>query len=55
MTETHDAHPPHASDMKAGFLGLIIGAICLALILYGIVQLTNRHYNSEKPAAEATH
>ena len=51
MTESHDAHESHASDMKAGFLGLIIGAICVFVILFSIVKITNHHYASEKPAA----
>ncbi len=54
MTDSHHAPEAHAGDMKAGFLGLIVGAVCLFAILYGIVQLTNRHFNSEKAAAEAT-
>lgn len=48
MTESHDAH---ASDMKAGFLGLIIGAICVFVILFSIVKITHNHYANEKPAA----
>ncbi len=54
MTDSHDAHQTRTSDMKAGFMGLIFGVICLFAILYGIVRLTNHHFNSEKPAAEAT-
>jgi hypothetical protein len=41
--------------MFAAFAGLIVGAIALFLILGSIVMLTNRHYASEKPAAEAQH
>jgi len=51
MTESHDAHETHASDMKAGFLGLIIGAICVFVILFSIVKITHNHYANEKPAA----
>jgi hypothetical protein len=54
MTDTHHTTPTRATDMKAGFLGLIIGGLCLFAILYGIVRLTNHHFNTERPAAEAT-
>jgi hypothetical protein len=54
----HDAHATHAhaqgSDMKAAFLGLIIGAIVIFGIMRTIVALTNAKYAGEKPAAEAT-
>ncbi|HEY4133259.1 MAG TPA: hypothetical protein VGM50_21755 [Gemmatimonadaceae bacterium] len=51
----HDTHA-HAqgSDMKAAFLGLIIGAIVLFGIVRTIISLTNASYANEKPAAEAT-
>ena len=49
---------PQSGDKSAGFSGLILGAITLFVILFGIVRLTNAKYNraeaSEKPAAEAT-
>jgi len=44
----------HESDAKAAFLGLILGAIVLFGIVYGIVRMTNAKYAGEKPAAEAT-
>ncbi|HEY2376446.1 MAG TPA: hypothetical protein VGH98_10780 [Gemmatimonadaceae bacterium] len=50
----HDQHPTHAargSDMIAAFAGLIIGVVVLVLLVVTIVKLTNRHYESEKPAA----
>ncbi len=51
----HDAHAQtQGSDMKAAFLGLIIGAIVLFGVLRTIVALTNAKYANEKPAAEAT-
>jgi hypothetical protein len=53
MADQHDS-PSHGSDMKAAFLGLIIGAIVLFGILRTIVALTNAHYAHEQPAAEAT-
>jgi uncharacterized protein (DUF983 family) len=45
----------HGSDIGAAFTGLIIGAIVVGLILYGVVRVTAHHYASEKPVAEATH
>lgn len=56
MADTHphtQTHAAHGSDMAAAFAGLVIGAIALLLILGSIVKLTNRHYESEKPAAAA--
>lgn len=53
----HDQHThvTHGSDMKAAFLGLVLGAIVLFGIIYTIVQLTNAKYAHEKPAAASTH
>ena len=39
MSEAH-----HARDRKAAYTGIIVGVIVLAIVLYGIVQLTNRLY-----------
>ncbi len=50
-SQAHQARASHGSDMGAAFAGLVIGAIALLLILGTIVKLTNRHYESEKPAA----
>lgn len=48
---------PNAGDKSAGFTGLILGAIALFVIVFGIVRLTNASYANEhegtKPAAEA--
>jgi len=44
----------HGSDMKAAFMGLILGAIALLILVVTIVKLTNHKYEGEKPAAEAT-
>ena len=54
-THTHSSgtHAAHGSDMGAAFAGLVIGAVALLLLLGTIVTLTNRHYESEKPAAAA--
>ena len=48
-THTHDA-----TDTKAAFTGLIIGAIVLFVIVRTIVYFTNAHYVGEKTHAEAT-
>jgi hypothetical protein len=49
---------PQSGDKSAGFSGLILGAITLFVILFGIVRMTNAKYNraeaAEKPGAEAT-
>jgi hypothetical protein len=48
---------PQPTDKSAGFTGLILGAIAIFVILFGIVRMTNSHYvnleNAEKSAAEA--
>ena len=42
--------------MKAAFMGLMIGAIALLIMVVTIVKLTNAKYASENPAtAESTH
>lgn len=46
--------PTHGTDMRAGFTGLILGAICVFAILFTVVKLTNARYAHEQPAAEAT-
>ena len=51
-THSH-AHVAHSSDMGAAFLGLVIGAIAIFLLLGSIVMLTNRHYAGEKAVAGA--
>lgn len=55
MATAHDTHThTSGSDRKAAFLGLIIGAIVIFAILRTIIAVTNHHYASERPAAEAT-
>lgn len=49
MSSTH-----HPEDRKAAFTGLIVGAIALAVLVVGIVKVTNGKYAHEKPGAEAT-
>ncbi|MEO5816218.1 MAG: hypothetical protein ABIT20_13155 [Gemmatimonadaceae bacterium] len=44
---------PQQSDKSAGFTGLILGAIAIFVLMFGIVRLTNSHYNNEKAEAGA--
>ena len=44
------------TDKSAGFTGLILGAIAIFVIVFGIVRLTNASYGKEeagKTAVEA--
>jgi hypothetical protein len=44
----------HPEDRGAAFTGLIIGAVALLVLVYGIVKLTDRKFGAhEKPVAEA--
>ena len=44
---------PLPGDKSAGFTGLIVGAIVVFLIAWGIVHLTNRKYAGHEGGAEA--
>ena len=55
MTTSHHDEHAHGSDMKAAFLGLVLGAVALLVILSTIVYLTSQRYAHEQPAAQATH
>ena len=44
---------PMEGDKKAGFTGLLVGALALVLILGTIVMLVNAKYAKEQPAAAA--
>ncbi|MHB0949683.1 MAG: hypothetical protein ACYC3Q_12185 [Gemmatimonadaceae bacterium] len=47
-------HPPQPQDKSAGFTGLIVGAIALGAILYGMVHWTNLQFaGDETPAGAA--
>ena len=37
-----------STDKSAGFTGLILGAIAIFVLMFGIVRLTNAHYAGEK-------
>ena len=48
---------PQPGDKSAGFSGLILGAIVLFVVLFGIVRMTNAKYSgehAEKAGTEAT-
>ena len=46
-------HQAESSDTGAAFMGLIGGVLFIGLILYGIVLLTNRQFESHAaPAGE---
>jgi hypothetical protein len=59
MSDVHDdaEHPgkAHAGpDAPAAFIGLIVGAFLLFVVLYSVVSITNAHYDAiEKAAAPA--
>ena len=42
---------PLPGDKRAGFLGLIFGAIAVGAILWGITHLTNRKFDAHEAAA----
>ena len=41
------------TDKSAGFTGLILGAIAIFVIIFGIVRITNASYASEEGAKAA--
>ncbi|HJU90457.1 MAG TPA: hypothetical protein VJ672_13800 [Gemmatimonadaceae bacterium] len=45
--------PPLHGDMRAGYTGLIVAAIFLGAVMYGIVQLTNQKFAGHSKAAPA--
>ena len=49
------SHHVHHNDTKAAFTGLIIGAIALLIMVFGIVKWTNSQFAGHKAAAETTH
>ena len=54
MSAPHSAAP---SDRKAAFIGLIVGAVAVFIILFSVVKLTNASVageEGEKAAPEAT-
>jgi hypothetical protein len=48
-------HSAPESDRKSAFTGLIVGAVAVFIILFGVVKVTNSQFASEeaeKPASE---
>ena len=41
-------HQSESSDTGAAFMGLILGAAFIGVVLYSIVLLTNKKFNAEK-------
>jgi hypothetical protein len=53
MSASHSSAP---SDRSAAYTGLVVGAVCVFLILFGVVKWTNASFAAEhgkKEAAEA--
>jgi hypothetical protein len=52
-------HPDHHEEAHSGpdtvpaFMGLIIGGLLLGTLLFSIVVITNKHYESQEKAAPA--
>ena len=40
----------HAPDRSAAYTGLVLGAIALAITVYSIVMLTNKHLGGKEEA-----
>ena len=47
--------PEHKADARAAFMGFIIGAIVLFAVMFTIVELTNKKFESHKAAPAAQH
>ncbi len=42
--------PPRPDDLKAGFTGLVVALAFLAVVIFGMVQFTNRFVASKGEA-----
>jgi fermentation-respiration switch protein FrsA (DUF1100 family) len=49
---THAAHD-HRGDARAAFTGLIVGAIALLILVYGIVKWTASRFEGHAPPPAA--
>ena len=49
-----EIHAGPGKDMGAAFTGLLLGAVFIGAILYGIVLLTNSHFEKEKAGEKKT-
>ena len=54
MNEHHDAAPSGGPDTRPAYTGLILGAIVLFALLYSIVVVTNKHYETAETPPAAT-
>jgi len=54
MSEHHDAAPGGGPDTRPAYTGLILGAIVLFALLYSIVVVTNKHYETSETPPAAT-
>jgi hypothetical protein len=52
MTEQQTEAPTFGRDTRPAFMGLIIGAIALLILVFTIVKLTSAKYSHETPTAE---
>jgi hypothetical protein len=52
-----DMAPPRPQDFKAGFTGLAVAVVFLAVVIYGMVMFTNWYVtqHGETPAEQTTH
>lgn len=49
----HGSHHNHGTDLGAGVIGFVLGAIALGILVVSVSKLTTAKYSHEKPAAEA--
>lgn len=50
-----DEYPPQGPDTSPAFVGLVLAAIAIFVVLFSIVMITNRHYEHSEAAAPAQH
>ncbi len=50
-----DEYPPRGPDTSPAFVGLVLAAISIFVILFSIVMITNRHYEQKEAAATTQH
>jgi len=49
--------PPRTEDLRAGFTGLIVAVVFLAVVVYGMVMFTNWYVarHAATPAEQTAH
>jgi hypothetical protein len=50
-----DDYPPEGPDTSPAFVGLVLAAISIFVILFSIVMITNRHYEQKEAAVTTQH